>query len=406
MKNNAFIKIIMLVTFFGLALNARADYIVNISNTQTINQDYIFNFATIDYDNWASLRAYKNLNYSDATNNAYATFSHTKTQSADMSAYLQISAPIVPAYNTSSTKYKNTTNTGNAREYEMFQVPNHPYLAFIITGVASASGNGALQDIKSGANNQILVAPTLEEISLRSASGEVLIKSTATKNLNARIYASLVIIPDASMPTGVTDINEKIGTLTFYETDKNSSELIKKQVSLSLKTKLDISLPSCQLSVRKIDLNLGKVSIAVVEAGAPVQSATFSLTCPTDISAKTHKKKIQNIYAKVYDVNFPTNRSLDGDLKIKCVGKKEAKGVRVRVKLNDKKVQLGDNLVFNPKFVLSTGALIADKTFLNLGKNVGTNFVKVSAQYVRDKQVDTIEQGCANAEMGIIFNYD
>lgn len=408
MKNIIFLKILIIISIFVLAHSARADYIVNLNNTQTSVENYFFNFPPINYDNWQSLRNYKNLRYIEkSTNNSFATFNKNTSTSTDMAAYLRISAPVLSAYKTANIKYKNASNTGNAKNYTMFQVPNHPYLGFIITGVASTANSQNLQNILADKNNQILVGSSLQNVTIKKTNAnDLIIKTLNTKKLMANLYISLVVIPDASMPSGITNVNEKIGTLIFYETSSNSPNIQKKQINLNIKTALNISLPSCNVSVKKLNINLGKVSLELIKQGMPYQTATFILNCSTDISTQTSKKQINNIYAKAYDANFPLNKSLDGDLKIKCVGKTEAKGVKVRIKLNNKKTRLGDNILFNPKFILETGALIADLNFIKLGENVGANLIKVSATYVKDKNASQITAGCANADMGIIFNYD
>lgn len=408
MKITLFFKILIVVFTFALALNAKADYSVNISSTQTSLENHFFTFPTIKYDDWQSLRGYKNIRYfNNSSNNSFATFTKNSSTNKDMAAYLHISAQVLSAYKTANIKYKNSSTTGSSKNYTMFQVPNHPYLGFIITGVAAPTNSQNLQNIEENKNNQILVGTNLENVTIKQINtNDLTIKTLNTKKLMANLYISLVVIPGASIPSGLTNINEKIGTLVFYATSVGSSNLQKKQINLSIKTALNINLPSCNLSAQKLNINLGKVSVDVIKQGMKPQTASFILNCPTDVSTQTNKKRLNNIYAKVYDANFLTNRSLDGDLKIKCTGKTEAKGVKVRIKLNDKKIRLGDNILFNPKFALATGSLIADPYFIKLNENIGANLIKVSAAYVEDKSATQITAGCANADMGIIFNYD
>lgn len=399
MKKINLFKTIVFASTLGMALSAWGDYTIDIgtSSIPTNKEESIFKFSDITYEKWKDLKSYKDVKFAESNSDQFRTFFNSNSTQKDMSAYLRINAPVLSSYmknNKIISKYQNNL-TGSNKDYIMFQVPNYPYLAFIIT----ASQNSTFKNIENDKDNLILKEQGLQNISIkRTNANDLVIKTLSTDKLNINLYISLVVIPDGQMQTGVTNINEEVGTLTFYEAEQNSIK--KREISLKIQVRLDISLPSCTLSTSNLQINMGKVSKEVIEQDkAMEQTASFDLNCPTP--------DITKIYAKVYDFNYPTNLDQNGDLQLKCgPGVTTAKGVKVRVKLNGKAVKLGDNALFNPKFNLQTGNIIANPSLLDLGTNKGTNKINVSTRYVKDKTINKITSGCANAKMGIIFNYD
>lgn len=420
MQIKNYLKILVFIFTLGMTLSAWGDYTVpnqNVTTNQPETKVFIFN--KINIVNWGQLRNYidQKLRIEPGAYESYPeNVSYRKyilDGGGEFGSILKIEREPMPKYissnyyrNATNINAQNTTTTGtnpNRDNYTIFKINNLiDFAGFIITASDGTSVANPIQ-IKNG-DNVIFPLDTqnTEKLTIyTSPQSFIKIDAKYSGKLDTDLFVTFVFVPSNDIKEGSFDFNETIGSLTVYRGfsifSNNTAEIY--TVKLNIKGNITVTLPSCQINNSSIDL--GTVSANNITSGNVLEKSTnLQLVCPNNI---------RQVYARVYDINDLSNKDKNGKLSLKCTNGSEASGVKVQVKVNDLNTQLGEKSFILPINTKTGKAepITSDKTLIDLGgftNGQTTKNIKISGKYVQDG-TQQITPGCANAKMGIIFNY-